>query len=246
MGDPTHLYSTDDEMSAPSNRWGLRVCHDVLRINQEMGIDEAGRGPLLGPVFAAAVVLGDGPLLDFDCLKDSKRFSSRRRLRRAAEHIMAYAKGWAVAQVSAQDIDTMNIRKATHRAMHRAARECMDVVGLSVTGNVMQKPFLLVDGSDFTPLTYLADDSLRVTPHMCIPKGDNTYCAIAAAGILAKYARDDYIDALVEEDPSLDERYGISKNKGYGTREHIAGLRMYGPSEHHRESFRVKQIDESA
>ena len=245
MDDPTQLYGSDDEMAAPCNRWGLRVCHDVVRIGQEIGIDEAGRGPLFGPVFAGAVVLGDGPLLDFDGLKDSKRFSSRRRLGRVAEHIMAYAKGWAVAQVSAADIDAMNIRKATHRAMHRAARECMNVCGMSVQGWEIQKPFLLVDGSDFPPVACLAADTLRVVPHMCVPKGDNTYCAIAAASILAKHARDDYIDSLVEADPTLDERYGISRNKGYGTKEHIEGLRRHGPSEYHRLSFKVKASSEA-
>ena len=246
MDNPTQLYGSDDEMVAPCNRWGLRVCHDVVRIGQEIGIDEAGRGPLLGPVFAAAVVLGDGPLLEFDGLKDSKRFSSRRRLAKVAEHVMAYAKGWAVAQVSAADIDAMNIRKATHRAMHCAARECMSVCALHVCGLETQKPFLLVDGTDFTPITYLDSDALRVVPHMCVPKGDNTYCAIAAASILAKHARDDYIDSLVEADPTLDERYGISRNKGYGTKEHIDGLRRYGPSEYHRLSFKVKGNSQGA
>ncbi len=224
------------------NRHGLRLCSDPSRICQEIGVDEAGRGPLMGPVFAAAVVLGDGPQLDYDLLKDSKRFSSKRRLQYAAEHVMAYAKGWGVAYLSAQDIDALNIRRATHRAMHSAIRECMSACDLSVLGNEFQKPYLLVDGNDFTPLTTLADDTLRVVPHQCVTKGDNTFCAIAAASILAKFARDSYMSELAEAQPYLEERYQISRNKGYGTAAHLEGLRVYGPSEFHRRTFQPKGI----
>ena len=96
---------------------------------------------------------------------------------------------------------------------------------------------LLVDGNDFTPYTFIENDTLVQIPHTTIEGGDNKYCSIAAASILAKVARDDYIKELCREDNSLDEKYGLLKNKGYGTKKHLEGIKNNGITEYHRKTF---------
>ena len=96
---------------------------------------------------------------------------------------------------------------------------------------------LLVDGCDFKPLSLYKNNMLTQIPHICVTKGDNTYCSIAAASILAKTARDEYIEALCKDNPQLDERYKITSNKGYGTKAHIEGIKKYGITKYHRKSF---------
>ena len=200
----------------------------------EVGIDEAGRGPMLGPVYAAAVVIPrDSCTFPYDLLKDSKKFSSKKKLRAVAEQIREGADAWAVGSRDHASIDRTNIRRATHEAMHDAARSVLASKACS-TGT----PLLLVDGNDFTPLPWSPSPGQPGFAHaVCIPKGDSKYQAIAAASILAKVARDDHIASLVAADPQLDERYGLGKNQGYGTKQHMDGLRQYGLSPFHRRSF---------
>ena len=195
----------------------------------EVGIDEAGRGPLFGRVYTAAVILPHDDSFPHDLMKDSKRFTSRRLLQETAEVIKAHAVEWVVDFAEADEIDTHNILNATHRSMHRA------IDALSTPPE-----HLLVDGDKFKP--YLSKRGLGrgetdFVPHMCICKGDNTYTSIAAAGILAKVARDDWIDEMCDLEPELDEYYGLRSNKGYGTGIHMNGLREHGPHAHHRMSF---------
>ena len=213
----------------------------------EIGVDEAGRGPMFGPVFAAAVMLPREGEFDFACLKDSKRFSSRKRLEAVAEYIRVNAAAYGIAQCNHAEIDKINIRKATHRAMHKAIRQAMHRATHRATHTGTCQPEdrdqaqcvrLLVDGSDFTPITQLGQDGqLHQIPHVCITKGDNQYCAIAAASILAKSARDQAVDALCDAHPLLDERYGLRSNKGYGTAAHMEGIRAHGISQFHRRTF---------
>jgi ribonuclease HII len=192
----------------------------------EAGIDEAGRGPLFGRVYAAVVILPPDDSFPHDLMKDSKRFTSRTKLQGVAAVIRAYATEWAVTFCEAKEIDEVNILRATHNAMHKGIDE------LSLVPD-----HLLVDGDRFRPYWNIRQPEHEVIPHICVCKGDNTYTSIAAAGILAKVARDDWIDELCAADPTLDERYGLLSNKGYGTAQHMEGLRRYGPTPQHRMTF---------
>lgn len=183
----------------------------------EAGCDEAGRGPLAGPGFAAAVILpGDfhHPLLD-----DSKKMTEKERdiLRPVIER---EAVAYAVEAVSAQEIDTVNILNASIAGMWRA------VMKLSV-----RPEFLLVDGNRFRPLLDI--------PYRCIVKGDGKYASIAAASVLAKTYRDEYMRKIASEYP----QYGWDRNMGYPTKEHIEAIRTYGYSPFHRKSFHVKELE---
>lgn len=177
----------------------------------EAGCDEAGRGCLAGPVFAAAVILP----ADFhnEILNDSKQLSEKRRyeLRPIIEE---EAIAWAVGIVSAQEIDKINILNASFLAMHRA----IDTLKV--------KPeHLIIDGNRFK--TY------EGIPHQCVVKGDGKYMSIAAASILAKTYRDDYMNKIAQDYPA----YQWAKNKGYPTKDHRKAIETFGPTEHHRMSF---------
>lgn len=179
----------------------------------EAGCDEAGRGCLAGPVYAAAVILPH----DFKhkLLNDSKQLSDAQR-REVRPYIEEKAIAWAVASMSVDEIDEMNILRASFAAMHKAISQLKTTPG-----------FLLIDGNRFKP-------SYPGIPHACIIGGDGKYKNIAAASILAKTHRDDYMDALHEEFP----HYDWLKNKGYGTAKHRAAIVQHGLTAHHRKSFR--------
>ena len=189
----------------------------------EIGVDEAGRGPMFGRVYSAAVVLPKDPnAFDHTKMKDSKRFHSKTKILEAAEYIQENAVAWAVKFEDERTIDDINILQATQRCMHSSVSEV-----LSKFGN--DGVLVLVDGNYFNPI--------QGVKHVCIEGGDNKYSSIAAASILAKVWRDRYIDEMCSEHPELVERYSLQKNKGYGTQEHMAGLKKYGPSPWHRQTF---------
>lgn len=183
----------------------------------EAGCDEAGRGPLAGPVFAAAVILPKDfyhPLLD-----DSKKMSlkAREELRPIIER---EAVAWAVEEVSAEEIDSLNILWASVTGMQRAVRK------LGV------KPdFLLIDGNRFRPFDGY--------PYETIVHGDATYACIAAASVLAKTYRDEHMRSLAKLYPE----YGWERNMGYPTPEHLEAIRRYGYTPEHRKSFHPKQLE---
>ena len=183
--------------------------HDLL----EAGCDEAGRGCLAGSVFAAAVILPR----DYKnaALNDSKKLTAKKRyaLREQNERD---ALAWAVGEVKPEEIDKVNILHASFLAMHRA------IAQLQVAPEA-----LIIDGNRFDPYPGL--------PHTCIVKGDGKYLSIAAASILAKTYRDDYMDALARECPYYDWEH----NKGYPTAKHYAGLEAHGPSVYHRRTFNL-------
>ena len=192
----------------------LNYLHEGL---VEAGCDEAGRGPLAGPVFAAAVILPK----DFyhPLLNDSKKMTEKAReeLRPIIER---EAIAWAVEEVSAAEIDTINILNASITGMQRAVRK------LGV------KPeFLLIDGNRFKPF----DDY----KYQCVVKGDATYASIAAASVLAKTYRDEYMRKLAQEYP----QYGWERNMGYPTKEHVEAIIKHGYTPHHRKSFHLKQLE---
>ena len=174
------------------------------------GIDEAGRGPLAGPVFAAAVILD--PAQPIRGLRDSKVLKAERRDELAAE-IRLHAIAWAIASADVDEIDTLNILQATLLAMRRA------VEGLAVAPTEA-----LVDGNH-CPM-------LACTVH-AIVKGDRDVASISAASILAKTAR----DALLVELDARYPQYGFARNKGYGTPDHLAALARHGPCPIHRRTF---------
>lgn len=217
----------------------------------QIGLDEAGRGPLFGRVYTAAVALPDPRRptqtpFDFSRMKDSKRFHSKKRLAEAAEYVKANALFWRVTWRDADAIDRDNILQTTVNSMHEAATR---VVRASVESGASGDPIrfadvcLLVDGNYFQPLTVFerespdGDKSFHPIRHILVPKGDDTYASIAAASILAKCARDTYVEALCDEHPELDERYSIRGNKGYGARRHMDGIVEHGITQWHRRSF---------
>jgi ribonuclease HII len=179
----------------------------------EAGCDEAGRGCYAGPVFAAAVILPKK--FKHPVLNDSKQLSAAQRneLRTVIEK---QAIAYAVAMIDEEEIDRINILHASFKAMHLALDELKVIPEL-----------LLIDGNRFTPYKNI--------PHHCIVEGDGTYASIAAASILAKTSRDDYMTRLHEEHP----HYNWKKNKGYGTKEHRAAIEIHGLCKYHRKSFNI-------
>lgn len=211
----------------------LQTCLNRESSNWEIGIDEAGRGPLFGRVYSAAVVLPkDTNLFDHSLMKDSKKFSSKKKITEVAEYIKKNALAYYVSYEDENTIDKINILQATFKSMHNSIRNI-----LSIKPDDVEVEKLLVDGNNFKPYTYFKNNHVSQLNHVCIEGGDNKYTSIAAASILAKVERDTYIENLCLSYPQLDERYGISKNKGYGTKQHIEGIKQFGISEFHRKSY---------
>lgn len=181
----------------------------------EAGCDEAGRGCLAGPVFAAAAILPAN--YKHATLNDSKKLTLPQRLV-LRDHIQAHALAWNVASVGPEEIDAINILNASIKAMH-----------LALDGLSIRPERILVDGNRFYPYKNI--------PYECFVKGDGKFNAIAAASILAKTYRDEYMEALDAEYPM----YLWKKNKGYPTREHRDGIAVHGISPHHRKSFRLNE-----
>ena len=179
----------------------------------EAGCDEAGRGCLAGPVYAAAVIMPKD--FEHELLNDSKQLSKKKRY--AARIIVEkHALAWAVGQVSAKEIDQINILQASFLAMHRAVDQLK-----------LRPEQLLIDGNRFVPYQDI--------PHHTIIKGDGKYMSIAAASILAKTYRDDYMLSIHPDFP----HYAWDSNKGYPAKAHRAAIAEHGACEHHRHSFRL-------
>ena len=203
----------------------------------EIGVDEAGRGPMLGRVYSAAVILPKTEDFNHALMKDSKRFSSKKKLNEAADYIKKTAIAWSVSYSTEEEIDKINILKATHKAMHSAIGDLHSNHRLTNSNNNYR---LLIDGNNFKPYTkYYEESGIVQIPHICIEGGDNKYTSIAAASILAKTFRDDYIEELCKNNPYLDQHYEISKNKGYGTQKHRDGIVNYGITKFHRKTFGI-------
>jgi len=179
------------------------------------GIDEVGRGPLAGPVCAAAVILPQGLIIDG--INDSKKLTEKKR-EALYEIIAKEAVAWATAYVEPEEIDRINIRQATHLAMQMAAD------ALTVPAEL-----LLVDGNDKIPFSQ---------PSEYIIKGDANSQSIAAASIMAKVTRDRYMVSMEDTYPG----YGFAKNKGYGTQIHMEGIRKIGLCPLHRRSFITAKV----
>ena len=205
----------------------------------EIGIDEAGRGPMFGRVYTAAVILPKNSDFKYELLKDSKKFSSEKKINEVAEYIKSNALAWAVSYEDENVIDNINIRNATHSAMHKSITNIINNNNLIETKEYCNKFYLLIDGNDFKPFTYLNNNSniIQQINHVLIEGGDNKYCSIAAASILAKVERDKYIKELCNCYKKLDQYYNLEKNKGYGTAKHLDGIKNVGISPWHRKSY---------
>jgi len=179
------------------------------------GVDEAGRGPLAGPVCAAAVILPEGVIIDG--INDSKKLSEKKR-DELFDEILKVAVAYSVQFAEPELIDKINIKQATSLAMHNAV------------DNLLVKPsYVIIDGNDRIPYDI---------PYEYVVKGDARSQTIAAASILAKVSRDRLMCALDEKYP----QYGLKKHKGYGTKLHIEAIREYGVSEIHRKSFMTAKV----
>ena len=198
----------------------------------EAGCDEAGRGCLAGSVYAAAVIFPEH--YQNDALNDSKQLTDRRR-KQLREIIQRDAVAWAVGIVTPEEIDRINILNASILAMHRALDQLQ-----------VRPEAIIVDGNRFKPYRPAVDGSLPsasqcgtpspvAIPHTTIVKGDGKYLSIAAASILAKTYRDDYMDELAKEYP----QYDWLSNKGYPTKKHRAAIRQYGITPYHRKTFNM-------
>jgi len=199
-----------------------------------IGVDEVGRGPMFGRVYAAAVILPDDSF-NHELMKDSKKFTSSKKLKETADYIKKNCIAYSIMYQDEKSIDKHNILNATYKAMHQAIKEVMTTTTTTTTMNYL----IIVDGNNFKPLTFYDSEteSMKEVDTICVVNGDNTYSAIAAASILAKVERDTYIQELCLEYPKLNEYYGLSKNKGYGTKQHMDAIKHYGITQWHRRTF---------
>lgn len=193
----------------------------------ELGIDEAGRGCLFGDLFVAGVIFPKNiqELIDENnvVIKDSKKMSKKKRII-SKEFILKYALDYHICQITSQTIDEKNILVATLDGMHQVVK------------NIKLKPDkILVDGNKFNDYY---DDNNQKIDHECIIGGDNSYLCIAAGSILAKTAKDEYIEKIVSEHQEL-EKYGLLTNSGYGTKKHIEAIKEFGITEWHRKTYSI-------
>jgi ribonuclease HII len=191
----------------------------------EIGLDEAGRGPLIGRVYAGAVIWNGE---ECNYINDSKKLTEKKR-EKALEWIMENIEYWGVGYADEKEIDNINILNATKLAMDRAIEDLK-------TRYTEKIPNLIIDGTGWEKkFTNYKVES--------IVKGDSKYYSIAAASIIAKQHHDMHIRELIELDPTLDTKYGLSSNMGYPTKAHMDGVKKYGASEYHRKTFKgVKNI----
>lgn len=189
------------------------LLHSFTNNAFECGTDEAGRGCLAGPVTAAAIILPEGFLVEK--LNDSKQLSEKTR-EKIRPLIEEKSISFAVTHLEPEIIDNINILNASIRAMQESILKLSPV-----------PTYIIVDGNRFKPLNNI--------PYSTIVKGDSKYLSIAAASVLAKTYRDEYMDRIHEEFPM----YGWNKNKGYPTKEHRDAIAKYGPTKYHRMSFRL-------
>jgi len=190
----------------------------------EVGIDEAGRGPLFGPVYTAAVIFPQDEEFLNDLIVDSKKLTSHRKRLIAYDYVKENAIDYSIFAVDEKMIDKLNIFHATYWGTHRALDKLTVI-----------PEHILMDGNKFKPY----DRDGEYIPHTCVVKGDNKYASIAAASILAKVERDLFIENICDKYPILEERYNMRNNKGYGTKDHMSGIEKYGVTDKHRFSYKI-------
>ncbi len=218
----------------------LATCLTTDQCIYEIGVDEAGRGPLFGRVYSAAVVLPKDDSFDHSIMKDSKKFHSPKKINDAAEYIKHNAIAWYVSFADEQTIDKINILQATQQSMHDCIHNVVNQLH-NKKHNDKHSIHLLIDGNYFNPITVINanTNATETLPYTTIEGGDNKYTAIAAASILAKVERDKYIDELCKDNPDLCDKYSIDTNKGYGAKKHLDGIKEHGITIWHRRSFGI-------
>jgi len=224
----------------------LKKCYNEDPDVYEIGVDEVGRGPLFGRVYTAAVILPKDDSFDCSMVKDSKKFTSKKKIIEASEYIKKNAIAWYISFEDEKTIDEINILQATQMSMHHSILETIKQMNKihSEKGKEKEKSCnysLLIDGNYFKPYTYLNKNTNKIdsVPHVTIEGGDNKFASIAAASILAKVERDKYIEELCKENPTLVEHYSIDSNKGYGAKKHIDGIKEHGITIWHRKTFGI-------
>lgn len=244
------LSSTNEVPQNPPTRSRTRTRKTVvpcapLKVNWtgdehvvEIGVDEVGRGPLLGRVYTAAVILPKDGSFDGTRVKDSKKFHSKKKIEEAYNYIKTHALAYSVDFQDEQTIDRINILQATQQSMHQSIHKVMTAYSERDPARAWNV-HLLVDGNYFNPMTRLnrKKGTIETIPYTTLEGGDGKSAAIAAASILAKVERDRYIEELCHANPSLTEKYGIDSNKGYGTKKHMEGIKEHGITIWHRRSF---------
>jgi ribonuclease HII len=231
--------STKKRKRSTTTTMPLKTMFDSNPAIWELGIDEAGRGPMFGRVYASVVVLPkDDDTFDHSLLKDSKKFHSKKKIEQVAEYIKQHAVAWAVEYEDENTIDEINILQATQRAMHKCIQRVLTQLPSHVDYTHIS---LLVDGNYFKPYTIINKTKTKIETlqHHLIEGGDNIYTPIAAASILAKVERDAYIHKLCALNPELVENYGIDTNKGYGSKKHMDGIKKHGITQWHRKTFGI-------
>jgi len=199
---------------------------NIFKYNKnEIGIDEAGRGPFFGPVCAGAVIWGDSP--DCKIINDSKKLSKKKR-RDAYQWIINNIKNYGVGSCSSEEIDKYGILEATKIAMDRAIANIPDK-------SLIEDTTLLIDGIGWEKKEFKGG----LFKIESVVKGDAKYKNIAAASILAKEEHDKMVDEICDNNKELSERYDLYNNKGYGTKKHIEGIKKYGLTKFHRQSFNI-------
>jgi len=216
----------------------LNKCFTNDRNIIEIGVDEVGRGPLFGRVYAAAVILPKGNTFDYSKMKDSKKFHSKSKIIETSDYIKNNALAWSICYETESTIDEINILQATQKCMHNCIKDIINKV------SVLEKDisfFLLVDGNYFLPYLHFNEklQSLDSIPYSTFEGGDNKFASIAAASILAKVERDKYIEDLCKNNSELSEKYSLDTNKGYGSKKHLDGIKKYGITEGHRKTFGI-------
>jgi ribonuclease HII len=217
----------------------LQKCYNQDESIYEIGVDEVGRGPLFGRVYTAAVILPKDDTFDCSMVKDSKKFTSKKKILEASEYIKKNAIAWYISFEDETTIDNINILQATQLSMHHSILEVIKQMNVKKEENMQYS--LLIDGNYFKPFTFLNKKTNRIDtiPYTTIEGGDNKYASIAAASILAKVERDKYIEELCVQNPELVEHYAINSNKGYGAKRHIEGIKEHGITIWHRRSFGI-------
>lgn len=213
----------------------------------ELCLDEVGRGCLFGRAYIACVILPrDGTFIGTD-IKDSKKFSSKKKIKEVSEYIKQNALVWHIEHVESDVIDKINILQAVMRGMHECIRNVLLKLkekGLSgkeiaLEADYQDEFLALVDGNYFNPYRWFDDrtESICELPAVTVEQGDAKYMGIAAASILAKVARDEYINEMCVAHPDLIERYALDTNVGYGTKKHLEGIHSHGITKWHRRTF---------
>ena len=204
-------------------------------------LDEVGRGCLFGDVYIACVILPKEPtLFDGTNIKDSKKFTSKKKLKEVSDYIKSNALYWHITSLNSDMIDKINILQSVMRGMHTCISEMLNKIN-SQDSIHFKDCIAIVDGNYFVPYTrYDANaECFETLPHITIEKGDGKIMGIAAASILAKDARDNYIETLCNRYPLLDERYNLKKNVGCATKAHREGIIEHGITQWHRKTYGI-------